>query len=69
MNLNEITLPPSGQHVVPGPSVESSTDPVAEKTEETGEPQATDFEEDELSETVMINPQQLKNLRKTNNGK
>ncbi|MEA3546666.1 MAG: hypothetical protein U9R66_03300 [Thermodesulfobacteriota bacterium] len=69
MNLNEISSALSEQQVVPGPPVESSTDPAAEKIEETEEAKATDFAEDELSETVMIDPEQLKKLRKVKNGK
>ena len=69
MNLHEITSALSGQQVVPGPPGESSTGPAAEKIEETEEAQVADFDEDELSETVMINPQQLKKLRKVKNGK
>ena len=69
MDLNEITLPLSGQQVVPKPPVESYTEPAAEKTEETVEAQVTDFKEDELSETVIINHEQLKKLRKIYNGK
>ncbi len=66
MNLHEITSALSEQQVVPGPPVESSTGPAAEKIEEA---KVTDFAEDELSETVMINSQQLKKLRKVKNGK
>ena len=69
MNLQDISSALSGQQVVPEPPVESSTGPAAEKIEETEEAQVADFDEDELSETVMINPQQLKKLRKVKNGK
>ena len=69
MNLHEISSALPEQQVVPRPPVESSIGPADEKTEETEEPPATDFEEEELSETVMINPQQLKKLRKVKNGK